>query len=84
MMSYPRLGLVLGIDFLDATYDTKKLLDSLDDIVLEAGGAITPSKDARMSAAAFEASFPQWRSFAQFIDPKMTSSFWQRVAGVIE
>ena len=34
-----------------------------------------------MSPALFEASFPRWRSFVPYIDPKMSSSFWRRVTG---
>jgi len=31
--------------------------------VQHSGGALYPAKDARMSPALFEASFPRWRSF---------------------
>jgi hypothetical protein len=52
---------------------------SLDEIVQGSGGALYPAKDARMSPALFESSFPHWRSFVPYIDPKMSSSFWRRV-----
>jgi FAD/FMN-containing dehydrogenase len=58
---------------------TLKLLDRLDEIVVEAGGAVYPAKDARMSAANFRRFFPGWESFASQIDPKFSSSFWRRV-----
>jgi hypothetical protein len=56
-----------------------QLLRSLDEVVRESGGALYPAKDARMSPALFEASFPDWRSFVPFVDSKMSSSFWRRV-----
>jgi hypothetical protein len=34
-----------------------------------------------MPPALFEASFPRWRVFVPYIDPKMSSSFWRRVTG---
>jgi FAD/FMN-containing dehydrogenase len=79
MLSFPRPGLTLTLDFAMRGERTLQLLRSLDQIVLESGGALYPAKDARMSPALFEASFPQWRSFVPFIDPKMSSSFWRRV-----
>jgi hypothetical protein len=60
---------------------TLELLRSLDDVVWQSGGALYPAKDARMSSAMFESSFPRWRSFVPYIDPKMSSSFWRRVTG---
>jgi FAD/FMN-containing dehydrogenase len=80
MLSFPRPGLTLALDFAMRGERTLQLLRSFDRIVLESGGALYPAKDARMSPALFEASFPQWRSFVPFIDPKMSSSFWRRVA----
>jgi hypothetical protein len=51
----------------------------LDETTREAGGAVYPAKDARMSAAAFQQYFPAWREFQRFIDPNFSSSFWRRV-----
>jgi hypothetical protein len=39
---------------------TLELLEVLDRITVEAGGSVNPYKDARMSAATFAASFPNW------------------------
>jgi FAD/FMN-containing dehydrogenase len=79
MLSFPRPGLTLALDFAMRGEKTLQLMRSLDDVVLRSGGALYPAKDARMSPALFEASFPQWRSFVPCIDPKMSSSFWRRV-----
>ena len=79
MLSFPRPGLTIALDFAMRGEPTLQLLRSLDQIVQQSGGAIYPAKDARMSPALFEASFPRWRSFVPYIDPKMSSSFWRRV-----
>ena len=81
MLSFPRPGLTIALDFAMRGERTLKLMQSLDDIVQQSGGALYPAKDARMSPAMFEASFPHWRSFVPYIDPKMSSSFWRRVTG---
>jgi len=78
-LSFPRPGLTLALDFAMRGDRTLQLLGSLDEVVKENGGALYPGKDARMSPALFEASFPHWRSFVPYIDPKMSSSFWRRV-----
>jgi len=81
MLSFPRPGLTIALDFAMRGERTLELLQSLDEIVLQSGGALYPAKDARMSPAMFEASFPRWRRFVPYIDPKMSSSFWRRVTG---
>jgi FAD/FMN-containing dehydrogenase len=79
MLSFPRPGLTIALDFAMRGERTLKLLQSLDEVVQQSGGALYPAKDARMSQALFEASFPRWRDFVPYIDPKMSSSFWRRV-----
>jgi FAD/FMN-containing dehydrogenase len=79
MMSFPRAGSTLALDFPMRGASTLRLLSRLDDIVLDHGGAIYPAKDARMSAACFDASFPQWREFSEYVDERFSSSFWRRV-----
>jgi FAD/FMN-containing dehydrogenase len=79
MLSFPRPGLTIALDFAMRGERTLELMQSLDEVVQRSGGALYPAKDARMSPALFEASFPRWRSFVRYIDPKMSSSFWRRV-----
>ena len=79
LLSFPRPGLTLAIDFPMRGPTTIELLERLDQIVAEAGGAVYPAKDARMSPASFQRFFPQWETFASQIDPKFSSSFWRRV-----
>ena len=79
LMSFPRPGLTLALDFPRKNETTFDLLDELDAIVKDVGGAVYPAKDARMSATAFRSFFPQWREFSEFVDPRFSSSFWRRV-----
>ncbi|MFQ5823237.1 MAG: FAD-dependent oxidoreductase [bacterium] len=80
MLSFPKPGVTLSLDFPYRGIETLRLLDELDEIVGEARGSVYPAKDARMSAKSFQKYFPQWKAFSCFIDPKFTSSFWRRVA----
>ncbi len=80
MLSFPRAGVTLALDFPNQP-DVFRLLDRLDAITLEVGGAVYPAKDARMSAATFRAGFPEWEAFARYTDPAFSSSFWRRVGG---
>jgi FAD/FMN-containing dehydrogenase len=82
MLSFPRPGITLAIDFANRGPSTLALLEWLDGVVGEAGGAVYPAKDARMSAASFRRFFPGWQSFASYVDPKFSSSFWRRVTRV--
>jgi FAD/FMN-containing dehydrogenase len=80
LMSFPRPGVTLALDFPNNP-GVMKLLDRLDDMTREVGGAVYPAKDARMSAASFRSYFPAWQEFSDHIDPGFSSSFWRRVAG---
>jgi FAD/FMN-containing dehydrogenase len=79
LMSFPRPGITLALDFPFTGDDTLRLLNDLDAIVKEAGGALYPAKDARMSSQMFQLSYPKWEEFEKFIDPQFSSSFWRRV-----
>lgn len=79
LLSFPRPGLTLAVDFAVRGRLTLALLDELDAVVREAGGAVYPAKDARMSAESFRAFFPGLERFTRQRDPKFSSSFWRRV-----
>jgi hypothetical protein len=81
MLSFPRPGLTIALDFAMRGERTLKLMQTLDEVVQQSGGALYPAKDARMSPVLFEASFPRCHDFVSYIDPKMSSSFWRRVMG---
>jgi FAD/FMN-containing dehydrogenase len=79
LLSFPRPGVTLAMDFPNRGQKTLDLLERLDGLVRPAGGSVYPAKDARMSALSFQTYFPRWREFAKQIDPKFSSSFWRRV-----
>lgn len=79
LMSFARPGTTLALDFPRSGPDAFALLDRLDAIVADAGGALYPAKDARMSPATFRRGQPNLESFLPYIDPAFSSSFWRRV-----
>jgi hypothetical protein len=81
MMSFPRKGVTLALDFPFKGEQTLKLLKELDAIVADAGGAVYPAKDACMAAENFVKYYPEMKAFEKFIDPGFSSSFWRRVNG---
>ena len=80
LLSFPRPGFTLTLDFPNRGEATLALLKELDRITVEAGGAVNPYKDARMGAETFAASFPEWHRLDAFRDPAFMSSFWARTA----
>jgi FAD/FMN-containing dehydrogenase len=79
LMSFPRPGVTLTLDFAHRGEPTDRLLAVLDGLALDAGGRVNPYKDARMSREVFEASFPEHRRFRAFLDPAAGSVFSARV-----
>ena len=80
IVSFPRAGYTLTLDFPNKGRSTLDMLAALDRIAVEAGGAVNPYKDARMSAQTFAASFPDWRMLEAARDPAFVSDFWLRTA----
>lgn len=83
LLSFPRPGATLALDFPIQGPATFALLDRLDAIVNAYGGAIYPAKDARMAPATFRTGYPAWQQFARHIDPAFSSSLWRRVTADI-
>lgn len=79
LLSFPRPGATLALDFPNRGEATKKLFVDLDSIVKEAGGAIYPAKDAHMSPELFRHAFPRLDEFMKLMDPGFMSDFWRRV-----
>jgi FAD/FMN-containing dehydrogenase len=79
MLSFPRPGVTMAIDFRITGEETFRLCNRLDEVVRAYNGVLYPGKDARMSGENFRAFYPQWEEFSKFIDPKFSSSFWRRV-----
>lgn len=80
MLSFPRPGATLALDFPNRGEATAALFARLDAIVTEAGGALYPAKDARMPSSLFQSGYPLWQDFARHIDPGFSSDFWRRVS----
>ncbi|MFK3666657.1 FAD-dependent oxidoreductase [Ochrobactrum teleogrylli] len=79
LLSFPREGTTLALDFRNRGVKTLRLMEKLDAIVLEAGGRLYPAKDGRMSAKMFQSGYPEWETFAEYVDPGFSSHFWARV-----
>jgi FAD/FMN-containing dehydrogenase len=79
LLSFPRPGTTLALDFPNLGATTLRLFERLDAILREAGGAIYPAKDARMPRELFEAGYPRHADFRAFRDPGIHSAFSRRV-----
>jgi FAD/FMN-containing dehydrogenase len=80
MLSFPRPGFTLAIDLPNGGEATFALFSRLEQVAIEAGGALYPAKDARMTPASFARSYPRRDEFARLVDPAFSSSFWRRVS----
>ncbi len=80
LLSFPMPGLTLALDFPNTGAALYALLDRCDELVRESGGRIYIAKDCRVSGPTFRAMYPAWEQFREHIDPKMSSSWWRRVA----
>jgi FAD/FMN-containing dehydrogenase len=79
LLSFPRPGASLALDFPWRGTATTDLFKRLDAVVASSGGAVYPAKDAHMSAADFRRAYPAWETLEKFRDPRLKSRFWQRV-----
>jgi FAD/FMN-containing dehydrogenase len=79
LLSFPREGATLALDFPNRGPPTLALMERLDAIVREASGALYPAKDGRMSAAMFRSGYPSWERFSSYVDPAFDSDFWRRI-----
>jgi FAD/FMN-containing dehydrogenase len=81
LLSFPRPGITLALDFPNRGAKLERLMHTLDGIVGEAGGRIYPAKDGRMPGSLFRSGYPRWEEFSRFVDPAISSNFWRRVMG---
>jgi FAD/FMN-containing dehydrogenase len=81
LMSFPRSGVTLALDFPNSGDKVRALMDQLDAITSAHGGAVYPAKDARMPASLFRQAYPGLEEFSKWVDPAFSSSFWRRVGG---
>lgn len=80
ILSFPRPGPTLAIDFPNRGQATLRLMHTLEAITVEAGGALYPAKDVCMSPETFRRGFPAWERIEARRDPAILSDFWRRVA----
>jgi len=64
LLSFPTEGYTLALDF-KAEPAVFQLLDELDRLILDHGGRLYLTKDARMSEATFKAGYPRWQAFEE-------------------
>ena len=81
LLSFARPGITLALDFTNRGEVSEALFKRLDSVVLEAGGTLNPSKDARMSRQMFEVGFPNFAEFEKHRDPMISSSMSRRLMG---
>ncbi len=81
VLSFPKPGLTLALDFPIRQEVSFDLFDRLAAITLDHGGRLYPAKDARMTGAQYQAFYPEWEQFAAYVDPAFDSAFWRRVTG---
>jgi FAD/FMN-containing dehydrogenase len=79
MLSFPRPGVTLALDFPNHGERTHRLFQNLDAIVREAGGCLYPAKDARMPRDLFEAGYPRLPEFLAYRDPGISSALSRRL-----
>ena len=81
LLSFPRPGVTLALDFPNRGEATLRLLDRLDSTVREVGGRIYMAKDARMPRDLFESGYPRWPEFVKYRDPGISSGLSRRLLG---
>jgi FAD/FMN-containing dehydrogenase len=80
MLSFPRPGFTLTIDLPNRGEETFAQFGRLEALTMEAGGALYPAKDARMTARTFARAYPRRAEFEKHVDPAFSSSFWRRIS----
>ena len=80
LLSFPRPGATLALDFPWRGSATRELFAQLDAVVRSNNGAIYPAKDAHMKGADFRRAYPAWETLERLRDPQLKSLLWQRVS----
>ncbi len=81
MLSFPKPGVALALDFPNKGLATQKLFQRLDAIVREAQGRNYLAKDARMPRELFVAGYPRLNEFLHYRDPGISSAMSRRLLG---
>lgn len=72
-------GTSLALDFANKGKKTLRLLQKLDEIVTDSNGRMYPAKDGVMTSTTYKSGYPNWKDLEKNKDPKVSSSFWERV-----
>lgn len=81
MLSFPKEGVTLALDFPNRAQSTLALFERLDAVVREAQGRVYLAKDARMSRDLFESTYPRYQEFLTYRDPGISSAMSRRLMG---
>lgn len=81
LLSFPRPGVTLALDFPNQGKPTLELFAELDQLVYEAGGRLYLAKDMCMSKKLFEAGYPKYKEVLKFKDPNISSDMSRRLLG---
>lgn len=79
MMSFPKAGLTLALDFPNHGKSTLDMFTRLDRIVGEMGGRLYFAKDARMPKSLAFSGYPRLEEFARYRDPGIDSALARRL-----
>lgn len=79
LMSFPKSGVTLALDFPYSGGKLLKILDECDAIVAKLNGSVYLAKDARMSRSVFSQFYPRLGEFKSYIDPQLRSDLWKRL-----
>ena len=79
LLSFPREGVTLTLDFAFKGEKTLQLFKTLEAITMEAGGALYAAKDAVMTKEHFHSMYPRLQEFLKYKDPLFSSALSRRV-----
>lgn len=79
VMSFPRPGYTLALDFRNRGRPTLELLSRLDAVVRAAGGALYPAKDGRLPRPMLDLGYPAFERLLRARDPACGSDFLARM-----
>jgi L-gulonolactone oxidase len=79
LMSFPREGYTLALDFRNRGRPTLDLLARLDAVVASVGGALYPAKDGRLPRPMLDLGYPGFETFLTHRDPACGSDFLTRM-----
>ncbi len=82
LLSFPKPGVTLALDFPNRGKKTLKLLNELDYIVQQAQGRLYLAKDARMPRSLFETGYPRFNEFLKYRDPGISSEMSRRLLDI--